>query len=61
VEQRLYPKGEITQVEILDGGSFRDYVLHDVTNKRFITGVPNCAFRFIDSEATPATDAPSGQ
>jgi len=61
VEQRLYPKGEITQVEILDGSPRRVYVLHDVTNERFISGVSRDAFKFIDSQATPTPNAFSSQ
>ena len=51
VEQRLYPKDEITWVEILGGSERHDYALHDVTNDRFLSAVPGDAFDFADSEA----------
>ncbi len=55
VSQWSYEKGQIVRVETLDGSDCRDYVFHDVTNERVITGVPGDAFEFIDSDSPPPT------
>lgn len=51
VAQWTYGQGELTQVDILGGSERCDYALHDVTNDRFLSGIPGDAFDIVGSAA----------